>query len=205
MNRTDHELLVEAANGNGDAYGVFFRRHVRAITSYAVRRCNNSEEVADLVAETFMTALGAANRYKPEMPTALPWLFGIARRVLYRQRRKAAGAARLRIKAGNVYPRFHGSEEDAITAAIDASRQAPALAAAMDRLPASEREVLELVAFDGLAPSEIALVLGVTPNAARLRLSRARKRMRTWLDDPHEQPQTRAQPQARAAGAHRAS
>ena len=198
MNRNDHELLADAADGDGDAYGIFFRRHVRPITSYAVRRCNNSEEVADLVAETFMTALGAAGRYRPEMPTALPWLFGIARRVLYRQRRKAAGLVRLRVKAGNVYPRFHGSEEDAITSSIDAARQAPALAAALDRLPKGEREVLELVAFDGLSPSETAIVLDLTPNAARLRLSRARKRMRTWLEE--------AQPAVqRAAGAHRAS
>ncbi len=144
-----------------------------------------------------MTALGAAGRYRPEMPTALPWLFGIARRVLYRQRRKAAGMARLRVKAGNVYPRFHGSEEDTVNASIDAARQAPALEAALNRLPKGEREVLELVAYDGLSPSEAAVVLDLTPNAARLRLSRARKRMRIWL----EQPQTVAE----AAGAHRAS
>ncbi len=197
-NRTDHELLTDAADGNGEAYGVFFRRHVRAITSYAVRRCNNSEEVADLVAETFMTALGAAGRYRPEMPTALPWLFGIARRVLYRQRRKAAGMVRLRVKAGNVYPRYHGSEEDAVNASIDAARQAPALEAALDRLPKGEREVLELVAYDGLTPSEAAMVLDLTPNAARLRLSRARKRMRMWLEEPQVTTD-------RTAGAHRAS
>lgn len=130
-----------------------------------------------------MTALGAAGRYRPETPTALPWLFGIARRVLYRQRRKAAGLARLRVKAGNTYPRYTGSEEDAITNAIDAARQQPAIEAALDLLPKGEREVLELVAYDGLAPSEAALVLGVTPNAARLRLSRARKRMRESLGE----------------------
>ena len=184
MNRTDAQLLADAAGGDGDAYAVLFRRHVRPITAYAVRRCSNSEEVADLVAETFMTALGAAGRYRPETPTALPWLFGIARRVLYRQRRKAAGIARLRVKAGNVYPRYQGSEEDAITAAIDASRQQPAIEAALDQLPKGEREVLELVAHDGLTPSEVALVLDISPNAARLRLSRARKRMRGWLIEP---------------------
>jgi RNA polymerase sigma-70 factor (ECF subfamily) len=184
VDRTDAELLSAAANGDGDAYAVLFQRHVRAVTSYAVRRCSNSDEVADLVAETFMTALGAAGRYRPELPTALPWLFGIARRVLYRQRRKAAGAARLRLKAGNVYPRYQGSEEDAITSAIDAARRQPDLEAALDRLPKGEREVLELVAYDGLSPSEVAVVLELTPNAARLRLSRARKRMRSWLEDP---------------------
>lgn len=184
MNRSDAELIAAAADGDGDAYAVLFNRYVRAITSYAVRRCSNSDEVAELVAETFMTALGAAPRYRPELPTALPWLFGIARRVLYRHRRKAAGAIRLRQKASNVYPRFHGFEEDAITSAIDASRQQPALAAALDRLPKGEREVLELVAYDGLTPSEVAHALDLTPNAARLRLSRARKRMRAWLDEP---------------------
>ena len=191
VNRTDAELLLAAADGDGDAYAVLFRRHVRAITAYAVRRCANSEEVSDLVAETFMTALGAAGRYRPETPTALPWLFGIARRVLFRQRRKAAGLARLRIKAGNTYPHYQGSEEDAITNAIDAARQQPAIEAALELLPKGEREVLELVAYDGLTPSEAAMVLDVTPNAARLRLSRARKRMRAALADPNTMPTTR--------------
>jgi len=181
VNRTDAELLVAAANGDGDAYAIFFRRHVRSITAYAVRRCANSEEVADLVAETFMTALGAAGRYRPQTPTALPWLFGIARRVLYRHRRKAARIARLNVKASNTYPSYTGSEEDAINSAIDAARQLPAIEAALHQLPKGEREVLELVAYDGLTPSEAALVLEVTPNAARLRLSRARKRMRAAL------------------------
>lgn len=182
MDRSDADLLAAAARGDGEAYAVLFRRHVHSITAYAVRRCANSDEVADLVAETFMTALGAAGRYRPDTPTALPWLFGIARRVLYRQRRKAAGLARLRIKAGNAFPRYEGSEEEAISSAIDAARRQPAIAAALDALPKGEREALELVAYHGLTPSEAAVVLDITPNAARLRLSRARKRMRDALE-----------------------
>lgn len=188
MHRTDAELLVAASEGDRDAFGVLFQRYVRQITSYGVRRCANSEEVADLVAETFMTALSASGRYRPETPTALPWLFGIARRILYRQRRRAAGLARLRVKAGNTYPRYTGSEEDAINSAIDASRQAPVIEAALAQLPPSEREVLELVAHDGLTPSEVAVAIDITPNAARLRLSRARKRMRRSLEQAGVQP-----------------
>ncbi len=186
MNRTDAELLSAAAAGDGDAYAILFRRHVRPITAYAVRRCANSEEVSDLVAETFMTALAAASRYRPETPTALPWLFGIARRVLYRHRRKAAGLTRLQVKASYAYPRYQGSEEDAIANAIDAARRQPAIEEALAALPKGEREVLELVAYDGLTPSEAAAALNVTANAARLRLSRARRRMREALGAPDQ-------------------
>jgi RNA polymerase sigma-70 factor (ECF subfamily) len=156
---TDARLLHDAAHGDANAFAILFRRHVGPVTLYAVRRCNDPEDVADLVADTFLIALQAAGRYIPETDTALPWLFGIARRVLARQRRRSAGA-------------------------IDASRQAPALEAALACLSSGEREVLELVAYDGLSPSEAAMVLNLSPNAARLRLSRARRHLRHLLEGP---------------------
>lgn len=181
VDRSDADLLAAAADGDGEAYGAFFRRHSRAVTTYAVRRCGNADDVADLVADTFMIALQASGRYIPETDTALPWLYGIARRVLARQRRRSAGFARLLAKSTHSQVRFQGIEEDAIAEAIDATRTAPALAEALGGLSKGEREVLELVAFDGLTPSEAAVVLELTPNAARLKLSRARRHMRGLL------------------------
>ncbi|MDP3983653.1 MAG: sigma-70 family RNA polymerase sigma factor [Acidimicrobiia bacterium] len=179
---TDAKLLEDAAAGDADAYAVFFRRHVGSVTIYAVRRCGNPEDVADLVADTFLIALQAAGRYLPETETALPWLFGIARRVLARQRRRSAGAVRLFLKASNAHVLFTSSEDDEVASAIDASRQASALEAALAQLSNGERDVLELVAYDGLSPSEVAMVLNLSPNAARLRLSRARRHLRQILD-----------------------
>lgn len=182
VDRTDAELLVAASAGSAESYSAFFRRHVEPITRYSVRRCANPDDVADLVGETFLVALQAAHRYRPETDTALPWLFGIARRLLAKQRRKYVGTRRLEVKVSNAFPAFTASEEDSVAAAIDAARQAPALEEAMSRLTRSEREVLELVAYDGLSPSEAAVTLDITPNAARLRLSRARKAVRNHLD-----------------------
>lgn len=185
VDRSDADLLAAAADGDCDAYSAFFRRHSRAVTSYAVRRCGSPEDVADLVADTFMIALQAAGRYVPETGTALPWLYGIARRVLARQRRRQAGFTRLLIKSTHSQVRFSGIEEDAIAEAIDARRTGPALAQALRRLSPGERDVLELVAYEGLTPSEAAVVLALTPNAARLKLSRARRNMRGILgSDP---------------------
>ncbi|HEY5890020.1 MAG TPA: sigma-70 family RNA polymerase sigma factor, partial [Acidimicrobiia bacterium] len=121
-------------------------------------------------------------RYVPETDTALPWLFGIARRLLAKQRRKYVGNKRLEIKVSNSFPVFTAAEDDAVASAIDAASQAPILEEALGRLTRSEREVLELVAYDGLSPSEAAEALDISPNAARLRLSRARRSVRTHID-----------------------
>jgi RNA polymerase sigma-70 factor (ECF subfamily) len=152
------------------------------VTLYGVRRCFDPDDVGDLVAETFLVALQASGRYVPETDTALPWLFGIARRVLAKQRRRRAGTRRLLVKVTNAQVLFTSSEEDAVAAAIDAARQAPLLEAGLATLSTSEREVLELVAYDGLTPSEVAAMLNLSPNAARLRLSRARRHLRQVLD-----------------------
>ena len=180
---TDAELLAAAGEGNGDAFGILFKRHVRPVTGYAVRRCDNADDVADLVSDTFMIAFDAAHRYVPQTDTALPWLFGIARRVHTRQRRRTKSFLRLVSKNTNAQIAYAGEETSAIESAIDAARAANEMREAMQRLSAGEREVLELVALEGLSPSEAALALDLTPNAARLKLSRARRHMRRMLGD----------------------
>ena len=178
---SDAELLAAAGEGNGDAFGILFRRHVRPITGYAVRRCDNADDVADLVSDTFMIALDAAARYIPQTDTALPWLFGIARRVHTRQRRRSKSFLRLVSKNTNAQISYANEETTAIESAIDAARAGGEMRAAMAKLSTGEREVLELVALHALTPSEAALVLDLTPNAARLKLSRARRHMQRML------------------------
>lgn len=179
---SDAELLAAAARGDGEAFSVFFRRYARPVTLYAVRRCRQPHDVGDLVGDTFLVALQSAGRYIPQTDTALPWLFGIARKVLARQHRRVASAGRLATKMGNVEPLVAADETDAIANAIDAARQRPALEDALRRLSECEREIFLLVAYDGLSPCEAAVVVGVSANAARLRLSRARRRLREELE-----------------------
>ncbi len=178
VHTTDRELLARAAAGDPEAYASFFRRHVGAVTRYAVRRCDNAEQVADLISDTFLVGLEACGRYQEMHDTALPWLFGIARRVLAGHRRRRYTFYRTH----GFQPLVTPDEADAIVAAIDASRLRPELEAALHSLPGSEREVFLLVAHDGLTPTEAALALDVTPNAARLRLSRARRKLREELE-----------------------
>jgi DNA-directed RNA polymerase specialized sigma24 family protein len=72
---------------------------------------------------------------------------------------------------------------------------APQLVAAIATLRPKDQELLRLVARDGLSPSQAGAVLGINPNTARLRLSRARARVRVVLDPNNEMTVTDIHPE----------
>ena len=145
-----------------------------ALLAYALRRVEQRDDAADVVAETFLIAW----RRRSEMPDgdeSRLWLYGVARRVLSNHhrggdRRERLGE-RLRLRLAATHTRDPGHEvPDRL-----------AVRAALNRLGALDREVLMLTAWEGLEPHEAAIVLEVSPAAARTRLSRARSRLREIL------------------------
>jgi RNA polymerase sigma-70 factor (ECF subfamily) len=100
---------------------------------------------------------------------ALPWSYAVAHRCL-------ANARRGQERRLTLLRRLR--DEPPLPTAPDAD---PALAAALARLRATDQEVLRLWAWEGLEPKDIAVVLGLTANAAAVRLSRARSALRNEL------------------------
>lgn len=145
--------------------------HTAAVLAYALRRTSR-EDAADVVAETFLVAWRRLDEVDEH--SALPWLYAVARRVLLSQQR---AARRQRAIAERVAAEPSASPE-ARTASPGSSRLIDALAA----LPEKEREVLMLAAWEELSGSEAARVLGCSATAYRIRLHRARKRLRERLD-----------------------
>lgn len=135
----------------------------RPLVAYARRRCSPAD-ADDLVAEV----LTVAWRRLDDIPTGaeLPWLYGVARRLLANQRRGASRRLRLLDRLQRE------------PAAQPASPAGDHLLDALARLSADDQEVLRLAAWEQLKPAEIATVLGCSDNAAALRLSRARARLR---------------------------
>jgi DNA-directed RNA polymerase specialized sigma24 family protein len=97
MDESDADLLKATAEGDAEAFGRFYRRHEQRVLGYAIARCANAADVADVVGETFLGALGSAARFSggDGDGDATPWLFGIARRVLAHQRRSFVRRQRL--------------------------------------------------------------------------------------------------------------
>src|SRR5579884_1720947 len=75
--RTDGELLVATAI-DPEAFGTFFRRHVRGVLAFFRRRGVSPDVALDLTAETFAAALEASPRYELRPEPARSWLYGIA-------------------------------------------------------------------------------------------------------------------------------
>lgn len=126
-----------------------------------VRRRGGGVDTDDIVAE----ALTVVWRRLDQIPDDLvvPWCIGVARRCMANQRRSAARRDKLvrRLAAQpNVVP---DPESD------------PELSAALAELDDDRREVLRLWAWEGFGAGEIAAVLGISPNAASIRLHRARQ------------------------------
>ena len=133
-----------------------------------VRRRGGGDESDDVVAETFTVVW----RRIDEVPDSavVPWCLGVARRCLANQRRSTARRKRLRDRVA-AEPRAH-----------EASTADPDLETALARLGEEQREILRLSAWEGFGASEIAQVLGITPNAASIRLHRARRDLAALLE-----------------------
>jgi RNA polymerase sigma-70 factor (ECF subfamily) len=165
-----------------ELFEVFYRDHVEEVQRFVARRVGERERAADLTAEIFLAAIESAHRYRPRAGKPKAWLFGIARALVANDRRRR-GREQAREE------RFRGSalldEEDAarMEERIDAAAQSRRLYAAMDGLAEGERAVLELVAIDEMTVAEAAAAVGVRPVAARVRLHRARRKLRAELAD----------------------
>ncbi len=144
-----------------------FRGHYERVLSYARRR--TSPGVADdVVAETFLTAW---RRLDAVPKDELPWLLGVARRVIANQHRREAAQQRI----------THRVAREPAPDATEESMPDPELRRALAHLKDRDRELLTLVAWDGLTAAEAARVVGCSPATARVRLHRSRRRLAALL------------------------
>jgi RNA polymerase sigma factor (sigma-70 family) len=186
---SDEELLAAIATGPG-ALAEFYRRHVARVTGMGVRRFDNPEDVADFVATVFLEVLGSADGFDPGRGRAVAWLYGVGSNVataMYRQRSRAVQAEQRISGRALLDPDDYARVEER----IDAAARLRQTYLAMRDLPEQDRRLLELVAVDGLSTREAARALMLTPVAARVRLSRARRRLRVALTH-QDGPGTRA-------------
>jgi RNA polymerase sigma factor (sigma-70 family) len=163
-------------------FEAFYRANIEAVQRFVARRVDDPHVAADLTAEVFLAAAGAAGTYRSDRGTPAAWLFGIARNVVASEARRNA---RERDAVRRIEGRRLLEPDDVVRMQerIDAAARARSLFAAIRRLPDGERAVLELVALDELSVADVAAVLGIRPVTARVRLHRARTTLKRELFD----------------------
>ncbi|MHB9856065.1 RNA polymerase sigma factor [Streptomyces krungchingensis] len=173
----DEDLLVRAVREPA-AFEPLVDRHSAALHGYLVRRAPTAAD--DLLSEVWLQAYATRHTYDIARGPARGWLFGVARNVLARHWQAVSRAA------GGPLPPYETSVGDpwqAVDQRLDAAAVGTELRGALAGLPDQERELLLLVAWEQLTPTEAAAVVGIPAGTARSRLHRARARLRDGLSD----------------------
>ncbi len=154
-----------------EAFADFYRGHYRLILTVAQQRLRGYSDAEDVTAEVFRIAWKYANDGNV---LSLPWLYQVLRNVVGNEYRRLGRSAKFLEAAGPVLltVSVDGSDVDAMTVRM-----------ALLRLSAEDRDVLYMAYWEDLTGQEIAGILGCTNVAVRVRLSRARRKLRALLEE----------------------
>jgi RNA polymerase sigma-70 factor, ECF subfamily len=170
-----------------------FDSYAPSVLRFARRRLDDGDAAWDVVTDTFTTAWRHWDR-RPAAGELLPWLYAIAGNAVRDQRRSAGRQSRLIARLSAAGAASHTADP------ADGIVLGQSVAGAFARLPAADREVLRLVAWEGMTDARaIGLVLGLSPAAVRTRVHRARRRLRSLLNEPDAAPAETRQPDAAPA------
>jgi RNA polymerase sigma-70 factor (ECF subfamily) len=149
--------------------------HLGMVYRYALRLAGRADLAEELTQETMLRALGSWQRLRDERVTRV-WLLRIATNLWTDHLRRA----KFRPRILDEEPACQGPTAKAI---VDGREDVARALAAMDQLPARQRQVLHLVTCEGLTQDEVADVLGINKAAVKSNLSLARKELRERLKD----------------------
>jgi len=163
---TDAQLIGWAIAGDSEAFAQLVRRHQGPVYAYLARRAG-SPAAEDLLADVWMAAFRSRASFDARWDSARPWLFGIARNSLRKHWARLRKEDAVQDETSDPWPEV----EDRLAASVIVGN----LSAALNALSPEQREVLLLVAWEELTPTEIALVLGIPASTVRSHLHRARR------------------------------
>lgn len=177
------EILSAAQTGDRSALEQLLAEHRNGVYRYGLRVCRTTEDAEDAVQETLWAATRAIKTFRGTAKSIAAWLFTIVRHHCYElldRRRRDEEIA----KARESMPMFATSLEDEVAAV----EQRQLLVAALVTLDPSYREVILLRDVEGLTAPEAAEKLGISIDALKSRLHRARVSMLDALERQKESP-----------------
>ena len=177
-----------ADNADSDRLDALFADHSGIVWSYVRRRCSSDANADDVSAEAWVVACRRSADIPEKHADAKLWLLGVARLVVKNHQRSARRPTRLKSKAAAQPGRGVQADTSADCELWEC------FAALSD----DDREILILRGWDELQMKEIAVLLDCSPNAAQLRLAKAKRRLaekmyerqRVSSGDGHEESRT---------------
>jgi RNA polymerase sigma-70 factor, ECF subfamily len=179
-------LLRRVAQRDEAALQDLYRREQRSVYGFALQLLRCEEDAEDVVVETFLEVWRHAHRFAGQSK-ATTWILGIARH-------KALD--RLRVRQHVLLPEEEwrvveetvAADNEPLFESLTRQRDAEALRRCLSRLPAEQRECIQLVFFNEMGLADVAAVQGVPENTVKTRLFHARRKMREWLAGIEREP-----------------
>jgi RNA polymerase sigma-70 factor (ECF subfamily) len=171
----DVELLARAQAGDGEAFGLIFRRHINAVYNHCFRRLGSWNAAEDASSLVFLETWRRRRDAVDADGSLLPWLLGVANNVV----RNLSRAARRYDAALFRLPQLVAEPDhaDQVAARLDDERRMKEVLLDLSRLSRAEQDVVGLVLMSGLSYAEAAVALSVPVGTVRSRLARARERL----------------------------
>lgn len=171
--------MVRVQEGDEDAFVDFYNATSRVVFGIALRVLRNHAQAEEVAQEVYLEVWRTSMRYDVTRGTATAWLNVIAHRRAVDCVRSGARATRRDLKYHDV-PREEGQPDPADI--VVSRHEAYDVHRALDGLPSSQREALELAYFDGRSHREVAEILGVPLGTAKSRIRDAVRRLRVSFE-----------------------
>jgi RNA polymerase sigma factor (sigma-70 family) len=181
---SDEELLAAYAAGDARAFGALYERHERPVYRYFLRQGAAPALADDLLQETWMAVIRHAERFEPRAKFTT-WLYTVARSKMvdhWRHRDTAVSFEEAANDPDEAPLELPGSDADRPDVQVLSRAQAQAFVAAVEALPAVQREAFLLQAEGGLSLEEIAAITEVGHETVKSRLRYAMTKLRSAME-----------------------
>lgn len=187
---TDHQndsALIAASISAPEEFGLIFERHFDAVQAYLARRAGSS--VADeLCGAVFEAAFAGRGKFQLDRLDSLPWLYGIAGRLLAQYQRREGRRRRAYWRLEHLRPDQSAEDLVELEARLDAHAEQARLYEALSQLKARDRDTLLLHVWERLSCIQVGEALGIPEGTVRSRLHRARLLLRERLATVDQSP-----------------
>ena len=175
----DRELWAAVQRGDRDAFTELYHRHADAVWQHAYRLTASATTAEDVLAATFLTAWRRRSNVLLAADSARPWLLAVAANEARTEWRRATRHRRLSHRLGPA-PDVD-DHADTVVTSLDDRRRVHRVLAAIDKLPASQRDAVTLCLVAQVSHADAARTLGIPEATLRSHIHRARARLRTTL------------------------
>ena len=184
---TDEQLAARLRAGDQEAMGEVFDRYADRVYNFCFRHTASWSVAEDAMAAAFLEVWRIRDRATTYGGELLPWVYTVAKNVCRNTMRSHRRQAALRAKLRHVDDAAGGDHANSVADRVDEERRMALLIHALGQLGRRDREVLMLIAWDGLSYEQTAERLGVPIGTVRSRLSRARGRLTGLMAPPDDE------------------